>query len=171
MKNTVVTYGLIGGALIAGAMLIGMNVAAGKEDMSGSEIIGYISMIVALSTVFLGIRSYRNKELGGIITFGQGFKIGLLITLIASAIYVIVWMIYYEVGSGQEMMEVYFSEQIASLKQSGKSTSEIETMMAKMESQKAAYENPFVRIGITFLEIFPVGLIISLLSAFVLKRK
>ncbi|MBK9984572.1 MAG: DUF4199 domain-containing protein [Saprospiraceae bacterium] len=98
MQKTVFTFGLISGLIIVvlgfatQALLMGDN---GEMDMSKGEIFGYLTMIVALSMIFFGIRQFRDRHLSGLISFGQAFKVGFLIALIASAIYVIGWMVYY----------------------------------------------------------------------------
>lgn len=102
MKKVVLKFGLIAGAIVSIALLVGINLMTGpdgKADMDGGAIFGYTSMIVALSLIFFGIRSYRDGELGGQISFGKAFKIGLLITLVASVMYVVTWMVYYHSSS------------------------------------------------------------------------
>ncbi|NUO01018.1 MAG: DUF4199 domain-containing protein [Saprospiraceae bacterium] len=171
MKKIVLNYGLLAGSVLGGAILISMLFGSdGKMDMKTGEWIGYISMIVALSSIFFGVRAYRDKESGGVISFGKAFQVGILISLVASVIYVAVWMLYVNFGGGGDFMEQYYQYSVEQLKQSGKSAADIEREILQMEQFKEMYKSPLVQIGITFLEIFPVGLIISLLSAVLLKK-
>jgi len=172
MKKIILNYGLLAGGILAVVMLITTPLwSSGKMDMETGGWVGYISMIVALSAVFFGVRTYRDKETGGVISFGKGFQVGLLITLIASVIYVAVWMLYVNFGGGGDFMEQYYQYSVEQLRQSGKPAADIEQEIAKMAEFKEMYKSPLVQIGITFLEIFPVGLVISLLSAALLMKK
>lgn len=172
MKKTVLTYGGIAGAGIVVLMFISMATLKGDNpNFKLAEVLGYVTMIAALSLIFVGIKSYRDKELDGFINFGKAFQIGLLITLVASVIYVTGWMIYTSTGGAAEFMEQYYDYAVEQLRESGKSQEVIDQKIAEMEKYKEMYKSPIVQIGITFLEIFPVGLLISLIAAALLKRK
>src|SRR5687768_7099963 len=98
MQKTIITFGLISGFIV---LLFGYLTRplwmdeGGQMDMSKGEIVGYTNMIIALSMIFFGIRQYRERHQDGKITFGKAFKVGILITLVASVMYVIGWLIYY----------------------------------------------------------------------------
>lgn len=173
MTRIIVTFGLIAGGLIAVFMLasIQLYVKDGTADFQHSEWLGYLSMIIALSMVFLGVRRYRDQELGGFISFSKAFQVGLMITLIASAIYVAAWMLYVSFGPGQDFMDQYYAYSVQKLQESGEAKEVIEQEIARMDQFKEAYRSPLVQIGVTFLEIFPVGLIITLISAWLLRRR
>lgn len=170
MKKTVLTYGPIAGVIIVLLMSLFIGLMGKEQDYQMGEILGYASMIVALSTIFVGIRKYRDEELGGMITFGKAFQVGLLITLVASAIYVTAWMIYSAGGGAQEMMTAYLDQTIEKMKANGATEAEVSAKLTEMKQFQEMYENPIVKIGITFLEIFPVGLIISLIAAGLLRK-
>lgn len=176
MKKVVLKFGLIAGAIVSIALLVGIKFMTGpdgKADMDGGAIFGYTSMIVALSLIFFGIRSYRDSELGGEISFGKAFKIGLLITIVASVMYVITWMVYYHTSSmTDEFGEQYNTHLLETMREQGKSEAEISQKIADNEAFMKVYDaNPIVMFGVTLLEIFPVGLVITLLSSFILKKR
>ncbi len=171
MKKTVLTYGPIAGVIIVLLMSLFIGIMGKEQDYQMGEILGYASMIVALSTIFVGIRKYRDEELGGIITFGKAFQVGLLITLVASAIYVTAWMFYSAGGGADEMMTAYLDQMVEKMQANGATQAEIDAKVNEMEQFQEMYKNPIVKIGITFLEIFPVGLIISLIAAALLRKK
>lgn len=170
MKKTVLTYGPIAGVIIVLLMSLFIGLMGKEQDYQMGEVLGYASMIVALSTIFVGIRKYRDDELGGIITFGKAFQVGLLITLVASAIYVAAWMFYSAGGGADEMMTAYLDQMVEKMEASGATQAEIDAKVSEMEQFQEMYKNPIVKIGITFLEIFPVGLIISLIAAGLLRK-
>ncbi len=171
MKKTVLIYGLIAAAITIIPMTI-FNMLSGDEfNFKMGEIVGYASMIIALSTIFIGVRKYRDEELGGVISFGKAFQIGILITLVASFIYVASWMRYSTTGGAEEMMTAYMDQTIERMRASGAAETEVSAKISEMESFQEMYKNPIVKIGVTFLEIFPVGLIISLIAAGLLRKK
>src|SRR4051812_21595851 len=96
MKKIVIIYGLIAGAIVGTMLIITMPLyESGTLNFDNGELLGYTTMVVALSMVFFGVKSYRDNYSGGTITFGQGAKVGLLITLIASLIYAMSWEVSY----------------------------------------------------------------------------
>lgn len=171
MKKVVIIYGLIAGLIVGGLMLLTMPLwKSGVLNFDNGELVGYTTMVVALSMVFFGIKSFRDNYNGGTVTFWNAFRVGILITVIASVLYALAWEISYA-SMGEEfvqrMNDHYFNE----LKTEG--TSELELQKAKEDWAKfnEMYKNPFIRFGVTIMEIFPVGLIITLLSAGLLRNK
>ncbi|MCB0661237.1 MAG: DUF4199 domain-containing protein [Saprospiraceae bacterium] len=174
MKKVVLTYGAISG-LVVTTMMLGMVPLwqeDGQMDMDKGEILGYISMIVSLSMIFFGVKNYRDKHQEGVITFGKAFKVGFLIALVASSIYVAGWMFYYGISeAAQDFPQKYVDYQIEQMVQNGASEVEIEEKRVENQQFLEMYKNPFIRIGMTLMEILPVGLLVSLLTALILKRK
>ena len=127
-------------------------------------------MLLAFSLVFFGIRNYRDKYNEGVISFGKAFKIGIMIVLIASTIYVIAWLIDYFFFI-PDFMEKYSAHILDELKASGASQIEIDKQTQEMASFGRLYKNPFFNAMMTYLEILPVGLIVTLISSLILKRK
>ncbi|MBL4773923.1 MAG: DUF4199 domain-containing protein [Alcanivoracaceae bacterium] len=168
MKKIVLIYGLIASILIT--VISSLLLLLSKDNHHSSEWLGYLIMIIGLSMIFVGIKQHRDKNLGGIIGFGKAFQIGLLISLIAGLFYVTSWELYYQ-NSDQTFIEQYYNSYIDEMRKSGSNDSEIAEIKQEMETFAANYKNFFYRILITFLEIFPVGLIISLVSSFLLKTK
>ena len=173
MKRNILIYGLISGALVSTFMLISMNYIShceGNVDYDTSMLIGYASMLIALSLVFVGIRNYRDKYNEGAISFGKAFKIGTMIVLIASTIYVVAWLIDYFFFI-PDFIEKYSAHELDKLKASGASQIEIDKQLKEMASFARMYKNPFFNAMMTYVEILPVGLIVTLISSLILKRK
>src|SRR5690349_19781538 len=166
MKKLVITFGLIAGLIVPAMMSIAWAFKK-THSFDGGEIFGYSSMIIAFSTIFVAVKSYRDKHQNGSITFGKGFQIGLYITLIASALYVIWWMIY-STTVYTTFIEDYTHYSVEKLRAAGASAEAIQQSRDEMKMFEELYSNPFIKIGMTFIEIFPVGLVISVLSAAIL---
>ena len=175
MTKLVLTYGLIAGVVNAVLMLSVKPLWMGDDgqmDMRTGELLGYLSMIIALSLIYFGTRSYRDNHLGGFISFGKAFKTGFLITLVASAFYATGWMIYYNTSTdAQNFPEQYMEYMLEELEKSGATPAEISQKREEFSQWAEWYKNPLIMLGMTLMEILPVGLAISLLSAFLLKAK
>ena len=169
MKKTVLTFGLIGGAIMA-AMMFATMPFIDKIGFNKGEIIGYTTMVVAFMLVFFGIRSYRENVNGGYITFGRAFAVGILITSVACVCYVIAWEIIY-FKFMPEFVDKYASYMVEQVKASGASQQVIDAKLQQMKSFKAMYDNPFINAAISFFEPFPIGLIVTLISAAILRKK
>jgi len=172
MKKIIIIYGLIAGSVVSILMLFSLNIsnAGGHIDFDKGLLIGYASMLIAFSLVFVGIRNYRDKSSEGVIGFGKAFKIGIMIVLIASTIYVLAWLIDYFFFV-PDFIEKYSAHMLDKLKASGASQIEIDKQTQEMASLGRMYKNPFFNAMMTYIEILPVGLIVTLISSLVLKRK
>jgi hypothetical protein len=165
MKKTVLTFGLISGAIMTAMMFATLPFTNSLWLQSNSMVIGYTTMVLSFMLVFFGIRSYRENVGGGTITFGRAFAVGILITIISSVLYVITWEImYFGIPSfGERFMTMC----VAHVKSSGASP---EVIQAELNQLKYL-DNPFINAALTFTEPFPVGLIITLVSALILRKK
>jgi len=169
MKKTVVTFGLISGA-ISSAMMLATVPFLDRIGFERGEVFGYTMIVLSFLLVFFGIRSYRDNINGGKITFGRAFQVGILITLISCACYVITWeILYFNFLEG--FTEKWTAYAIEKAKASGASAVEVEAQIQQMNKFKELYENPLINAAITFIEPFPVGLVITTLSAAVLRRR
>jgi hypothetical protein len=137
--------------------------------MQNGVIYGYITMIVALSTVFLGIKHYRDKVLGGTIRFGTALLVGLGISAVASVIYAVAWDVSLAL-SGFDFAGSYSRMTIEAAQARGASPEELSKVTQETEAFVRMYSNPLYRLPITFVEMFPVGVLISLISAAVLRN-
>jgi hypothetical protein len=170
MKKVVLVYGIIAGLIVAAMMAFSTGYYCAKGDFESGMIYGYSAMIIAFSMIFVGVKSFRDKYNGGIINFGKAFKIGLFISLIASTIYMVSWLINYYFFV-PDFMDKYAAAMLAKAQSSGMSADKLAKETADMAQMKEWYKNPLFVILMTYVEILPVGLVVSLISALVLKRK
>lgn len=170
MKKIVLTYGLVSGFILAlVSAVVWLNLERiDRSHGAVSMVIGFASMILAFTAVYFGIRAYREQQ-GGVVTFGRALQVGLLIVLVTCAFYVIGWQIVYW-NFIPDFADKYAAAKIAKLQAAGATAAEIDAAKAEMAEFKALYAKPLFNVGITFMEIFPVGLIIALVSAAILRR-
>ena len=161
----VVIFGTIAGAIAIA--LITASIVIESLNHLQSQWFGYLVMLAALSLTFVGVKRYRDIECGGVIGFGRAFAVGLGIAVVAGVVYVLGWEAYLATTDGNFMAN-YAAAVIADMRASGASLAEIAATEAQMAEAVATYESPPQRFIITFSEIFPVGLLVALVSAAVL---
>jgi hypothetical protein len=164
-------YVLVYGGL-AGAVVISVLVAGFVLDLpshAASMWFGYLVMLVALSLIFVGVKRYRDVECGGVIRFGGAFGLGLGIAAVAGLIYATGWEIYLA-ATGWDFMAEYGAGIVERMRAEGAGAAAIEAKTAEMRALAESYRNPLFRFPLTFVEIFPVGLIVALVSAALLRN-
>jgi hypothetical protein len=170
MKKTILTFGLISGIISSVLMCSTLPFIHDLDHGDKGLIVGYTSIVLSFLLVYFGIRSYRDNFSNGAITFGRAFTIGICITLISCVFYVITWQIlYFNFMHG--FMDSYFARLIQQAQSSPGTPQAIEAKVAAIRHSQQLYENPLVNALYTFVEPFPVGLLITLLSAAILRRK
>jgi hypothetical protein len=170
MKKTILTFGGIAGLAIGLFILFIAWQCERNPDYAGNEIVGYAAQIIAFSFIFVGVRNFRDKFNQGRLSFGKAFTIGLGITLIGGTIYVLIWLVDFYVFI-PDFMDKYAAHMLKEIRASGVSQAVMDKKIAQVNGMKEMYKNPLFVILITYAEVLPVGLIISLLAALMLKRK
>ena len=170
MKRVVLTFGLISGAILSVMMTITVAFAE-KIGFDKGVIIGYTTMVLAFLLVFFGIRSYRDTIGQGRISLLRALSVGLLIMAIASVCYVVTWEIVY-FNFMPDFIEKYAAHATQDLRNSGKPPAQIEQEIQDMNRMMTLYKNNFlVNIAFTIIEPLPVGLVMTLISALILRRR
>lgn len=167
MKKTILTYGLIAGAILCTNMIVLVTMLCNNPNFEGNMLVGYTIMVVTFSLIFFGVRNYRNKELDGVISFGRAFKLGLYIMLIAATCYVVTWVIGYYFFV-PDFMDRYAEHMIADAARNGQ---DVAAMKRDMQGYQEMYKNPVFVVLMTYAEVVPMGLLVTLITALVLKRK
>jgi len=168
MKKVVLTFGVISG-LLSSAMMLMTVPFMDRIGFDRGEIIGYTAILASFLVVFFGVRSYREQH-GGILGFGRAFAVGLLIVLISCGFYVATWeVIYFKMSPG--FLDRYSAYAMEKVRASGAGQQAIDAKARELAQFRAMYANPFVNASMTFLEPFPVGFVVALVSAAVLRRR
>lgn len=170
MKPIILKSGLLGGLIVAAVMVTGTIYCVRTGKFEGSMVLGYASMILAFSFIFVAVKQVRDKHYGGAISFGKAFKVAILVTLITSTIYVLTWLVCYYFFI-PDFMEQYSSYMMSKAQAGGASAAELSKQSEQMKQYIEMYKNPLFVILFTYIEILPVGLLVSLLAALILKRK
>ncbi|MEZ5997226.1 MAG: DUF4199 domain-containing protein [Hyphomonas sp.] len=171
MFRRIGVYGFCAGAFV-GAVLSLSIIARGGEgsgDSSGSYLIGYASMLLGLSVIFVAVKRQRDISQGGVIKFLPAFGMGLAISFIAGVVYALAWELTLAL-TGLDFAGAYAEAAIETAKAKGMAGTELEAYTAKMQDFAKMYSNPAFRIPMTFTEIFPVGVLVSLVCALLLRN-
>lgn len=166
MKYSIIYGGMAGAIAIT---IICATLAMDLPSHSTSIFVGYLVMLAALSLIFVGVKRYRDVECGGVIRFGRAFGLGLGMAVVAGLVYAIGWEIFIVV-SGFDFMTGYTNDMIAGMRAEGAAQAAIDAKLAEMADMKAMYDNPLLRIPMIFAEIAPVGLLVALVSAALLRN-
>jgi len=174
MKKVVLTFGLIAGAIVAIfvwiiAWLCDINVLS----IGRAELVGYASMLIALTLIFFGIKSYRDNYGGGIISFGKAVQIGLLISLIAGFMYYASAMVHSIANPGfdDRFAAKYKQATVEKMTAKGAAQEEIDQAAAEIDQMMVMIKNPLIYFVAAMIEILPVCIVVTLISAALLRRK
>jgi len=160
-------YGSLSGLIVIIVLIVGLQFQH-QLHFIGTEWFGYLIMLIAMTFIFVGVKRYRDVEKGGVIKFVPAFFVGLSIAVVASLIYVLMWEIYLAT-THYAFMDQYIDGIIRARKAAGVSGPALAQQIAKLNEMRAEYANPLFRLPMTFLEIFPVGSIVALVSAALIR--
>ena len=170
--NPTLRYSFIYGGLasvVLAIFIIVIGALGERVEWVASLAFGYSVMLVAMSFIFVGVKRYRDVELGGVIGFWRALGLGLAIALIAAVAYVLIWEAYLA-ATHYAFMDQYIAAQLSQARAAGKSAAEIASMTAEFDSLRAQYANPLFRMPMTMAEVLPVGLLVALVSAALLRN-
>jgi len=170
MKRIVIVFGLISGVISSALMFLTLPfMHSGRVNFENGYVVGYTAILLSFLLVVFGIRSYRENN-GGTISFGRAFSVGILITLISCVFYVASWeVIYFKIMP--DFADKYAAHAISDMRAKGATDSAIAAKKVEMEKMKTMLNNPLLNAAMTFIEPFPVGLVVTLISAAVLRRR
>ena len=163
--NKIILKNALFGSIIVSALLVFVTLyMKANPEKEVSMLIGFAVMVLAFFFVASGIKQQREAN-NGVISFGKAFMTGFWITLIISTIYVLVWLvILYNFFPN-------FMEHYANMAIEKASPEEVVKVTEEMNTYKEMYKNPIMVILLTYMEILPLGIIFSLVSALILKKK
>jgi len=170
MQRIILTYGLIAG-LVVGIPLFLMGTLMADNPPSGTVgmAIGYLIMLVAFTAIFAAVKQYRDQVCGGAIRFLPAFGMGVAITLVASLGYVLAWEAVLAVNGGDYIAQMG-ARMIEEHRAGGATATEVAALGAQIAQMQDYYANPVLRLLITMSEILPVGLIVALVAALLLRN-
>lgn len=170
MKKIIWTYAGIGSLIVVTMMAVAVILHENNPQGEGSMAVGFLGMFIAFAFIFVALARYRREHTEAGLSFGKALSIGLLMSLITTAAYVAAWGIACHFFF-PDFMDKYLAMEVAHLQETGHSAQQIAAETADTRWMAAHYDNPLVFIGVTAIEILPMGLGMSLLAALIMKRK
>ena len=169
MMNAVWKYGLLSGLVLA--VLLALTVpfehhASARFGM----VVGYTIMVLSFLIVFVGVKHYRDVERGGAIGFGRAFGAGVLMMLISCGCYVAMWEVLVATVE-KNFAHDYTAGMVKRAQNSGLQGAALDARIAEIRKFEVTYANPIYRMGMTLLEPLPVGIVMALVTAGILRRK
>jgi hypothetical protein len=171
MLRTIAIYGLIGAFIVGAFMVAGsLTWADGGQSMpENGVVVGYLTQLVALTVVLLGVKAHRDHALGGVIKFFPALGIGVAISAVASLGWVIAWEIVLAITK-LDFPALMRESMLAEAQARQASEAEIQKVIADADGLARMYSVAPIRWAITFVEMFPVGVLVSLISAALLRN-
>jgi hypothetical protein len=169
MLKTTIAYGIVAGLIVGVPLTVLTLSMSGEHMMKWGMLVGYASMLLAFTTIFIAIKAQRDGPGGGVIRFWPALGVGLGIAFVASLVYVAAW----EIGSGLsggDFAAVYSHAMIEKQRAAGVTGEALARYTAEMDAFRKTYANPLLRLPMTFIEIFPVGVLVSLIAAALLRN-
>lgn len=169
MQKIVLRYGLYATLFIVALSALEFFVLNNLLSSSLQEVAGYLTMLLSMVFVFLGMRQYRDKWNNGQLSFGQGLKVGILIVLIPAVAFGLFDLLYTEVLH-PGWVDEYYANYIAQIK-ANTPPDQLETALKKANAQKEMFSNPLIQFLLMAATVFIIGLIVTIISALTLRRK
>lgn len=168
MQKTIFRFGFYGIALMLVILFTSFFIFKGRENWEAQEILGYTTIVISLVFVYFGIRHWRDNYNAGQLTFGQGLKLGSLITLFPSVAFgLFTWLEVSVLDPG--FSDKYYGYQVQKMKASTP-PDKIQEALQKLESEKEMFSSPFLQFAVMFLTVFLIGIVITVISSLILQK-
>jgi hypothetical protein len=169
MKTILVRNGVLAGLIVSATLVLSMAFVHERLGFEWGMAIGYSSMLLAFSLIFTGLKTYRDQHPEGVLTLKDGLLLGLGISLIASTLYVVTWLVDYHFFM-PDFIEKFGAMSLEKSRAAGASAEELRKEAEAMAEYREMYKSPIGVALITYMEILPVALLVTVVSAFWLKR-
>jgi pheromone shutdown protein TraB len=168
MKTVIFRYGLYSGLAIVILTAIHFFILMPNASWETSEFAGYLTMILSMIFVFMGIRYYRDHVNNGFLSFTQGLKLGALIVLIPAICFALFDILYAKVLN-PSWSDEYFGYYVEKIKASAPAD-KVEEELQNLQKNKEMFSNPFIQFLLMAATVYVIGLIVTIISALTLRR-
>jgi len=166
MERYLLIFGVGTGAAIALGMVCGFY-AAGATALTGW--LGSVIIFAVLSLIFVGLKRYRDVDLGGVIGFGGCFALGAAMAFLASLVYSILFEIH-NLATGYAYFEELAEDVLARSRYEGASQAVIGEAELLARQMRAQHGSLIYRMYTEFFRVLPLGLFVSLGSSAILQN-
>ena len=168
MKSTIFRYGIYAALTILILSAVHFFLVMPNTTYGETEIAGYLTMLISMVFVFLGIKHYRDHVNNGSLSFGQGLKLGLLIALIPAIFFGLFNVLYVEVID-PGWQDEYYRHYVENVKATA-SADELPSKLNELEKQKEFFSNPVMTFLVMTATVLVIGVIVAIISSLALRR-
>jgi hypothetical protein len=161
MKRIVLKYGIIGGVISSIIGTLNWLLIAHSIGVKGSQAVGYISITLSLLCIPFGVRYFRDKLNNETVSFGQAFKIGLGITIMAAIVMAIHSVLFF----------VFQKEEFLEWQRMNLSQAELIAFNEQLAQMPEFAYTPWFQGIVMFFMVFLIGAIVNLISALILRQE
>jgi hypothetical protein len=164
-----VRYGLAASAVMA-VVFFAPSLVFGvrPEWMRIGEIVGYTTMVLAMTATVLAMRAERERR-GGRITFGGAFAVGAGVSLVAAALFGVATWLWLVIG-GDALPEALMAYYAAQIEGSGLPEAEAAARLQELQDMRWMFYNRPLQGLVMFATVFPIGILESLIGAWFVRR-
>ena len=170
MKKTILKYGLYS-FLVASLLFLSVFYIGEELPFQVRSILGFVAMLVPLCFVYFGIKQYKNDELHGEIDFKTAFIVGALISIFAAVGFGITDAIYISEINPDFSAEYLAYENELLAARTNLTQEEMTYERLSLLKRSEAFQNPMTIFFVMTMMVFVLGVIVSLLSSFILYKK
>ena len=160
MKRFIIKYGIIGGLISSILGTLNWLLVARSIGVQGSQTIGYISITLSLLCIPFGVRFFRDKLNNETVSFGQAFKIGLGITVVAAIVMAIHSILFFALQK----------DAFLEWQRSGMTEVELLAFNEQLAQMPDFVYTPWFQGIVMFIMVFLIGAVVNLISALLLKK-
>lgn len=170
MKNIAIKYGLFGSVVMMLGVMLPFWIYGDDMELGAGEVYGYASMILSLTAIYFGIKQYKT-ELEGELSFRQAFIFGTFVNFVAALVFGIFSYVLYA-WLMPDFLQTYLDHSIALVKNDESLTPvQIEAELAYINEGKSLWLSPAFGGLLMFGTVFPIGLVMTVISSFALKNR
>lgn len=167
LRQIALTYGGVAGLIVCFAMFGSFLLL--DQSYVFNELLGAVMMIPSFIIVVFGVKKFCDSTQPEVTRFTDGAIAGFSIVGVMSVIYAIGWEFYLYL-TDYTFMDQYITNERILAEERGVHGAELALLQDQMQSAAEAYANPFFRFGITIMEIFPLGMLVALISVLLLRN-
>ncbi len=159
LSYSAMTYGLyLGLALVVYSLILYM------ASQNFNQGLNSLSYLIIAGGLFFSLKHYRNKVNSGVLSYGSGLKLGVLVALFAGFISGVFSYILFSIDS--TLIDQMIQVQQQAMLESGMK----EDQVAQMEEMMRNMSNPMILVLSSIFSMAFIGLIFSLVIAAIVKK-
>lgn len=159
MKNIILKYGFIGGSTLVLFSGINWFCLSNQLDYSNSELFGYLTILIALSTIPLSIRYYQIQHIEQTISTKEILSLGLGISSIVAICMYVYSVLFFS----------YLGDDFMKWSQENMDAAQWQQMEAQLSTMPSYFLNPWFQAFVMFMTVFLIGFIITMLCFLFIK--